>query len=93
MSEIYLSKDALAVVIQQWIADYRVLAPVDVGQYHEFKEVKRVADIDLGYRNTRLSPKELMEPQSERMFDYSLAKDDPKPEFSKRPPKTSLRAW
>jgi sulfhydrogenase subunit beta (sulfur reductase) len=87
MSEIYLSKDALAAVIQQWMADYRVLAPMDVGQYHEFKEVKRVADIDLGYRNTRLSPKELMEPQSERMFDYSLAKDDPEAGILKETPK------
>ena len=33
--------------------------------------------MDLSYQNTRLSPKGLFQPHSERMFEYSLAKDDP----------------
>jgi len=32
---------------------------------------------DFGYQNTRLSPKSLVYPQSERMFQYTLDKDDP----------------
>ena len=87
MSAIYLSKDAIVAVIDQWMAGYRVLGPVNLGQYHQFAEVKRGADIDLSYRNTRLSPKDLFEPHSERMFEYSLAKDDPQAGILKETPK------
>jgi sulfhydrogenase subunit beta (sulfur reductase) len=87
MSEIYLSKDALVAAIDQWMAGYRVVGPVKQGQYHQFAEVKRVAEIDWSYGNTRLSPKELFEPHSERMFGYSLAKDDPQAGVLEEAPK------
>ena len=87
MSEIYLSKDALVAAIDQWMVNYRVVGPVNQGPYHQFEEVKRVAAIDLAYRNTRLSPKSLFEPHSERMFGYSLVRDDPEAGILKETPK------
>jgi hypothetical protein len=36
-----------------------------------------VEQADLGFSNTLLSPKGLFHPQAERMFEYSLAREDP----------------
>ncbi|MCE5242968.1 MAG: 4Fe-4S dicluster domain-containing protein [Syntrophobacteraceae bacterium] len=77
MSESYISKDKLPVVIGALMGRYRVFGPVFQGQYHEFAELKKPEEADLSFRNTRLSPKALFHPQAERMFEYSLAKDDP----------------
>jgi len=77
MSEIFVSKDGLKEGIQRLLGRCRVFGPVLRGQYHEFAPLTRVDDLDLTFRNTRLSPKGLFHPHSDRMFIYSLAKDDP----------------
>ena len=69
------------------MGQHRVFGPVFQGQYHEFAELKAGDEIDLGYQNTRLSPKGLFHPHSERMFQYSLAKGDPEAGIVKEAPK------
>jgi sulfhydrogenase subunit beta (sulfur reductase) len=78
MSDKCISKEKFPAIINQLLSRYRVFGPIFQGQYHEFAELKAGGDADLAYRNTRLSPKGLFHPHSEKMFHFSLAKDDPK---------------
>jgi len=55
---------------------YRIYVPVKEGDFHVFRSLDRDAEPDFGYQNTRLSPKSLIFPQSERMFEYSLERDE-----------------
>jgi len=87
MTEIYLPKDGLAAMVEQFMARCRVFGPVFQGQYHEFTQLTRAQGLDLNYQNTRLSPKALFEPHSERMFEYSVAKDDPQADILREAPK------
>ena len=90
MSDIYYNaKENFTGVIEQLMGRYRVYAPVKEGCGHGFAPLDNAEKADLGFSNTRLSPKGLFHPQAERMFEYSLAKDDPRPESSKRRKKTS----
>lgn len=77
MTEIYLPREAFAATIEQWMARFRVWGPVFQGEYHEFAALGKPHELDLRYQNTRLSPKGLFQPHSERMFAFSLAKGDP----------------
>ena len=87
MSEIYIAKEKFPGIVEQLMDRYRVYGPVLKGQYHEFDELKAPEDADLGFKNSRLSPKGLFSPHSERMFVYSLAKDDPEAGIVKEAPK------
>ena len=87
MTEIYIAKDKLPAVIGQLMNEHRVYGPVFEGQYHEFVELKAGDEIDLAYQNTRLSPKGLFHPHSERMCQFSLAEGDPEAGIVKEAPK------
>ena len=77
MKEAYLAKDKLLPLVGLLMARYRVAAPVAVGDYHQFQILTQPEQLDLTYRNTRLSPKDLFHPQSEKLFRFSTAADDP----------------
>jgi ferredoxin len=77
MSDIYIAKSNFREVIEQLMGRYRVYAPVKSGGFHDFAPLKDPSEADLGFRNSRLSPKGIFHPQAERMFDYSLAGNDP----------------
>jgi ferredoxin len=51
---------------------YRIFVPVKEGDFHAFQPLNEETDPDFHFQNTRLSPKSLVFPQSERMFDFSL---------------------
>lgn len=51
---------------------YRLYGPVKGDKYHLFKPVDDQTLTDLSFSNTRMSPKTLVQPQSEVMFEYSL---------------------
>ncbi|MEM5788024.1 MAG: 4Fe-4S dicluster domain-containing protein [Syntrophobacteraceae bacterium] len=87
MSDMFIAKNNFPGVIERLMGRYRVFAPVKKGRYHEFTAIDQPEAADLGYKNTRLSPKGLFHPQSERMFHYSLAKDDPEAGIVKETPK------
>jgi sulfhydrogenase subunit beta (sulfur reductase) len=90
MSDIYISKEKFPASINMLMSSYRIFGPVRDDRSHELnelKELKAAEDADLQYRNTRLSPKGLFHPQSERMFQFSLAKDDPDAGILKEAPK------
>ena len=56
---------------------YKISVPVKDGDLHSFRPLSEGKKPDFDYRNTRLSPKSLIYPQSERMFEYSLDEKDP----------------
>ncbi|MFO7460333.1 MAG: 4Fe-4S dicluster domain-containing protein [Desulfatiglandales bacterium] len=53
-------------------SSYKVFVPVKEGDFHSFKELDETRAPDFNFGNTRLSAKDLVYPQSERMFEYTL---------------------
>jgi sulfhydrogenase subunit beta (sulfur reductase) len=51
---------------------YRLYGPVKEGDFHNFKQLHQGQLPDLSCLNTRLSPKSIIYPQTEVMFEYSL---------------------
>jgi len=67
--------------------EYKIFVPVREGDFHVFEPLEEGARPDFGYQNTRLSPKSLVYPQSERMFEYSLDPEDSDAKILKESPK------
>jgi len=57
---------------------YTVFVPVRDGDFHTFMSMNGERVADFKYQNTRLSPKAVIYPRSERLFEYSLDPADPK---------------
>lgn len=85
--EVYIAKGRFPDTLGKLMTQCKVLGPVFQGEYHEFEVLDSPDQLDLNCRNTRLSPKGLFHPPSERMFCYSLAKDDPEAGIVKEAPK------
>jgi sulfhydrogenase subunit beta (sulfur reductase) len=51
---------------------YKVFVPVKEGDFHNFRLLEDGGQADFDFQNTRLSPKSVIFPQSERMFEYTL---------------------
>jgi sulfhydrogenase subunit beta (sulfur reductase) len=66
---------------------YKIFVPVKEGDFHTFKPLKEGVTPDFDYQNTRLSPKSLIYPQSERMFEYSLDQKEEGANILKESPK------
>ena len=68
--------------------DYMVFVPVKEGDMYAFRHLDNDTKVAFDdYHNTRLSPKSIVYPQSERMFEYSLDKQDPDCNILKEAPK------
>ena len=67
-----ISKDDWSNGLAQLEKSYRLFGPVKEEEFHNFKELAKDESPDLEYLNTRLSPKSIIYPQSEAMFEYSL---------------------
>ena len=72
MGEKIFSKEGWKEALAGLREAYRVFVPVHEGDYHIFAPLEEGVDPDFDFQNTRLSPKSLIQPQSERMFVYSL---------------------
>ena len=86
MKKIFAEED-WAKVLEGLRDAYKVFVPVKDGDYHSFKPLEENKKPDFHYQNTRLSPKSLVYPQSERMFVYSLDQRDPEANMLKEDPK------
>ena len=51
---------------------YRLFGPAVQGNFHNFRELAKGDLPDLNFLNTRLSPRSIVYPQSEVMFEYTL---------------------
>ena len=56
---------------------YTLFVPVKDGDFHTFVPLSEEKRPDFNFQNTRLSPKSVIYPRSERLFEYSLDPTDP----------------
>jgi ferredoxin len=77
MLERTFSKPAFILALRKLRESYQVLVPVKEGDFHLFKLLDNGKDPDFGYQNTRLSPKGVVYPQSERMLEVDLEEKGP----------------
>jgi sulfhydrogenase subunit beta (sulfur reductase) len=77
MKVLKIKKEDWAKGLEKIGESYRLIGPVKDGEFHNFKELDRGELPDFNFQNTRLSPKSIIYPQSEKMFDYTLDKNDP----------------
>ncbi len=72
MRLITIDKKSWANGLENLYGNYRLFGPVKNNSQHFFKELTKGELPDFNYRNTLLSPKSIIFPQSEIMFEYSL---------------------
>jgi len=72
MSDKIIKKEQLPDFLGALKETYELLVPVKEGDFYSFRPLTDEKKIDLALSNTRLSPKSVLFPQSERMFEYSL---------------------
>ena len=58
------------------VSEYKIFVPVRENNYHIFAPLEKGTTPDFSFFNTRLSPKAVLFPESERMFEFSLDKKD-----------------
>ncbi|MEW6188286.1 MAG: 4Fe-4S dicluster domain-containing protein [Thermodesulfobacteriota bacterium] len=88
MIEKILSKDELSSWLKDLGKSFEVYGPVAQGDQHLFAPLSEY-DPDFTFQNTRLSPKGLVQPASERMFHFSVDPENPEAHILKEePPKT-----
>jgi ferredoxin len=75
---------------EEWISaleglksSYRIFVPAKDGDFHNFKALEEVKKPNFSYQNTRLSPKSIVYPRSDRMFEYSLDENSPESNIMK----------
>ena len=66
---------------------YRVFVPAIEGAHHQFTRLTDATEPDFDFQNTRLSPKNLIFPQSERMFTFTTNPADPQANILAESPK------
>jgi len=72
MKMITIQKSEWAGGLEKAAQAFRLFGPVKEKEFHSFKRLQNGVLPDLACLNTRLSPKHLVYPQSEVMFDYTL---------------------
>ncbi len=87
MTSQIFTKDNWIKALEGLADDYMIFVPVTDGDFNSFEPFGNGKGPDFDYRNTRLSPKVLIYPQSERMFEYSLDENDPEANILKESPK------
>lgn len=77
MSNKIFSKKEWVSALEGLRGSYKIFVPAKDGDFHNFKPMEEGVKPDFDFQNTRLSPKSVIFPQSERMFGYSLDENDP----------------
>ena len=72
MKTIKIEKSRWASGLEKASTAFRLIGPVKEKEFHSFKPLTNGVPPDLTCLNTRLSPKSLVYPQSEVMFNYCL---------------------
>jgi ferredoxin len=77
MTDSVFTKDQWLTALEGLKTSYKIFVPVKDGDFHTFKALDEGHKPDFDYKNTRMSPKSVVYPQSERMFEYTLDGSDP----------------
>lgn len=78
-----ISKSALPGLLDKLIGECEVYAPVKEGTYSLFKKLSSGSEAYFGFVNSKITPKGILFPQSERLFCYSTAGGETKLEEHK----------
>ena len=73
MTEKVFTKEEWLGTLETLKESYKLLGPVKDGDFHTFMPLDGNKKPDFDYENSRPSPKSVIYPESERMFEYSLA--------------------
>ncbi|MBW1667638.1 MAG: 4Fe-4S dicluster domain-containing protein [Deltaproteobacteria bacterium] len=65
----------------------KIFVPAKEKDFHNFTVLDNNMEPDFDFQNTRLSPKSIVFPQSERMFEYTLDETSPDAHILKEAPK------
>ena len=87
MNVLIINQDDWVKGLEKLQDSFRILGPFKDGDFHHFKKLDRGELPDFKFQNTRLSPKSVVYPQSEKMFDYTLDPNDPDHDILKEPEK------
>lgn len=87
MTDKTIQKEELVPFLRALKKTYEVFIPVKEKDFYAFKPFTNETTLDLGFSNTRLSPKSLLYPQSERMFEFSLDEGSDDAHILKESPK------
>ena len=87
MGDKIIKKGQLPNVLKALKKTYEVFVPVREDGFYSFKPLKDEEEVDLSFTNTRLSPKSLVLPQSERMFEFTLDEKSKDAHIVKEAPK------
>jgi len=72
MTLLKIDKKKMSADLDRLRETYRLFGPVKGPQYYDFQPLGPEQTPDFDFLNTRMSPKSLIYPQSEVMFEYSL---------------------
>lgn len=67
-----IAKNAVPGLLDKLIAEYQVFAPVKQGTYSLFKQIAAGSEACFSYVNSKLPPKGILFPQSEKLFSYNM---------------------
>ena len=87
MTDKAIQKEELVPFLRALKKTHEVFIPAKEKDFYTFKPLTDEVTLDLSFSNTRLSPKSLLYPQSERMFEFSLDKGSDDAHILKEPPK------
>ncbi|MCG6943727.1 MAG: 4Fe-4S dicluster domain-containing protein [Deltaproteobacteria bacterium] len=74
MADRVIKKSEFIELIDRLLESYRVYAPVRQQDMTNFQEISAADQVDLSLANTTMSPKSIMLPQSETMFEFNVDK-------------------
>ena len=87
MTEKVFTKEEWLGALETLRESYKLLGPVKDGDFHTFMPLDGNKKPDFDYGNSRLSPKSVVYPESERMFEYSLDETEEDAHIVKESPK------
>lgn len=73
-----IGKNEIAGVLDKLIAEYQVYAPVQEGSYTVYKQISSGAQAALNSVNSKIPPKGILFPQSEKLYSYSVTEEGAK---------------
>jgi sulfhydrogenase subunit beta (sulfur reductase) len=68
ITKVFTNKECVE-ALQDLTDSYRIFVPVKEGDFYNFRPLEKGMNIDFEYQNSRLSPKSIIYPQSEGMFE------------------------
>jgi len=87
MKERVFTKKEWDKALRELSKSQKIFVPAKEKNFHNFTVLDDSVEPDFDFQNTRLSPKSVVFPQSERMFEYTLDENSPDAHILKEAPK------